>query len=307
MKENYINRIVTTPIRLLAVLLSALIMTSGLEAGFGGLVKAAAKNAAKKKVEQEVEKAVTKTITGVIFGEPEVTMTPAEKAAVRIEKLEALDLDIDSVQAPQLDFKRDFTSASFVKKTLKNQPRIIVPGYRVVFSLENAGYSGVTGNAAARSAAGHGAILAANSGNSGAVRGLTGYSTVGDAKQLFKKAYLEGVTLQELQQIADQAYYHFLEELEASGYEYVTVEDFAELEEFKNIQLTDAGPGSPYVQPGKDESGSTYAAFTPTGLPLWFTHLDKTTGVGDKGPMDRKNSKALYALSMATGAVILVP
>jgi len=99
----------------------------------------------------------------------------------------------------------------------------------------------------------------------------------------------------------------FLEELEASGYEYVTVEDFAELEEFKNIQLTDAGPGSPYVQPGKDESGSTYAAFTPTGLPLWFTHLDKTTGVGDKGPMDRKNSKALYALSMATGAVILVP
>ena len=95
MKENYINRIVTTPIRLLAVLLSALIMTSGLEAGFGGLVKAAAKNAAKKKVEQEVEKAVTKTITGVIFGEPEVTMTPAEKAAVRIEKLEALDLDID--------------------------------------------------------------------------------------------------------------------------------------------------------------------------------------------------------------------
>ena len=285
----------------------ALVAVSGLEAGFGGLVKQAAKNAAKKKAEQEVEKAVTKSIEKAISKDPEITMTEAEKAAARAEKLEAIDLDLESINPPDVDFAKDFTAANGVQKTIKKQPRIIVPGYRVVFSLENAGYAGMTGTGAGRSAAGHGAILAGRSGNTGLMGGLSKYSTSGDPKQLFKKAFLEGVTLQELQQIADQAYMHFLEELDASGYEYITVDEFSELDEFKNIELTETGPGKPYVQPGNDESRSSYAAFAPTGLPMWFTHQDKTTGVGDKGPMNLKNWKALNALSMETEAVILVP
>ena len=115
------------------------------------------------------------------------------------------------------------------------------------------------------------------------------------------------MTLPELQQIADQAYSHFLEELEASGYEYVAVEDFSNLEAFKKIELTESGPAAPYVQPGDDNSRSTYAAFAPSGLPLWFSHYDKTLGVGDKGPFEQKNWKALNALSVETDAVILVP
>ena len=309
MKTKLTRHRIFATFRLVAVLPVALVLTSSLEAGWGGLIKQAAKNAAKRKVEEGVEKAVTGAIDKAI-SHPEEAMTEEEKAAARATKLEALDLDTDAVKVPELDFSRDFASSNFVRKTLKKKPMVVVPGYRVAFSLETVGYAGVTGGSGAvRQAAGYGALASAKSGNARAVGALTKYSTAGSGKtrQLFKKAVLDGVTLPELQQIADQAYSHFLEELEASGYKYVAVEDFSNLEAFKEIELTEAGPAAPYVQPGDDNSRSTYAAFAPSGLPLWFSHFDKTLGVGDKGPFEQKNWKALNALSIETDAVVLVP
>ena len=182
MKKKTTHPLIFATIRILVVLSFAIGQTPSLEAGWGSLIKQAAENAAKKKVEEGVEKAVSGAIDKTI-SHPEKAMTEEEKAAVRATKLEALDLDTDAVKVPELDFSRDFASSNFVRKTLKKKPMVVVPGYRVVFSLETVGYAGVTGGGgAARQAAGYGALASAKSGNARAVGAFTKYSTAGSGK-----------------------------------------------------------------------------------------------------------------------------
>ena len=297
--------------RPVALSLAICVMAPVLHAGWGSLIKSAAENAAKKAVKQKVEETVEEAVTDAISQPGKKEGSSAESAAMRAQKLATLNLETDTVDVPNLNFGSSFTSTAYVRKTLKKKPKVVVPGYRVVFALESTGYAGTNSGrvGAVRGAAAHGAVFAAGRGNARAT-GLLGKMAAsggGSPKRLFKKAVLDGISTQELQQIADQAYLHFLEELEACGYDYVAIEEIAESEAFKELEFTQAGPGVPYVQPGDDNSRSTYAAFSPMGLPLWFTHYDKTLGVGDKGPFEQKNWKALNALSVNTNAVILVP
>ena len=296
--------------RRLPLLLVALVLmpgvTPGDEAAWGSPVKLAAKNAGSKKVEKGVENAVAGAIEKAT-SKSEDTMTTKEKRAAVAEKLAALNLDTDSVKVPRLDFSRDFARSSFVRKTLKKKPMVVVPGYRVVFSLDNAEYVGVAGDEGASPEASRFEALALTT--SATVGGITDRTSreTGNTRILARKAILDGVTLQDLQQIADQAYIHFLEELEASGYDYVTTQDFVELEAFKEIELTKPRSAEPYVQSGDERSRSTYAVFAPSGLPLWFSHYDHSLGLRDKEPHDQRNWRALNALSAKTNAVVLVP
>ena len=47
----------------------------------------------------------------------------------------------------------------------------------------------------------------------------------------------------------------------------------------------DATPTSESKPYGKEQHGQTVAFFSPTGLPLWFSHLD--AGWGGRGAFDR--------------------
>lgn len=112
---------------------------------------------------------------------------------------------------------------------------------------------------------------------------------------------LAGVDNATMQAITDKAYANFLAQLAAAGREVVPQ---AELQEF--LSQVEAAPGSPYTKEvtlgyGKQKG----AVFSPTGMPVWFTHFEAPWG--DKGPFSQHNTRSFAATSEKVGAILVAP
>ncbi len=132
------------------------------------------------------------------------------------------------------------------------------------------------------------------------VRGsyLPGRDTSGASSTL--KVDLTGVDAATMQLITDRAYESFLAQMRLAGREIVPHE---ELKEFRAaIDSAPSGPGNPFA---KEEGSQKAMAFSPTGLPLWFTHWERPWS--DRGMFDQKNYKAMGEYSLKLNATVIAP
>ena len=108
---------------------------------------------------------------------------------------------------------------------------------------------------------------------------------------------LQGVDPAALQAITDKAFARFLEQLGKAGREVILPGDMKEY-----LDGLDATAGKPYT---KEQNGQTVSFFSPTGVPLWFSHLDG--GWGDRGAFDLKNYRRLGEYSAKWNAIVISP
>jgi hypothetical protein len=132
------------------------------------------------------------------------------------------------------------------------------------------------------------------------VRGsyLPGRDTSGARSSLY--VALKGVDPKTLQAITDKAYADLLAQLAASGREVVPLDQMKEF--FASVNATDSQSGRPYT---KAHNGQTASFFTPSGMPLVFTHFDG--GWGDRGAFDLNNYRRLEEFSFKWNAAVLAP
>ncbi|MGE4239479.1 hypothetical protein [Ramlibacter sp.] len=110
---------------------------------------------------------------------------------------------------------------------------------------------------------------------------------------------LKGVEPKTLQAITDRAYADFLQQIAASGREVVPMEQFRD--SFAGFKVT----GSPQQPHTKEQNGQTATFFSPTGMPLVFTHFE--TGWGGFGNFDLTNYRKLQEISSQVNATVIAP
>ena len=113
-------------------------------------------------------------------------------------------------------------------------------------------------------------------------------------------ASLAGVDAATLQSITDKAYEDFKAQLGLAGREVVPQEELAEF--LSGLQVTPSSLDKPFV---KEVSSQNVQLFSPTGIPLWFTHLEKAWG--DRGFLDLSNWKRLGEYSKKLNAIVVTP
>lgn len=111
---------------------------------------------------------------------------------------------------------------------------------------------------------------------------------------------LQGVDPVAMQAITDKAYARLLEQLQKAGREVILPGEMKEY--FEGVDATASPVGKPY---SKEQNGQTVAFFSPTGMPLWFSHLD--AGWGDRGAFDLKNYRRLGEYSAKWNAIVISP
>lgn len=115
---------------------------------------------------------------------------------------------------------------------------------------------------------------------------------------------LAGVDNATMQAITDKAYASFLAQLAAAGREVVPQ---SELQPFlSQVEVAEGTAGQPYTKEvtlgyGKQKG----VAFSPTGMPLWFTHMDFAWG--DKGPFKQHNTRSFATASAQLNAILVNP
>ncbi len=171
------------------------------------------------------------------------------------------------------------------QRLLGNAPRLVVPGFRVVF---------VTRNSATAYAGGGLANLG---------QGIGSNRTITQAQNRSIEISLEGVDPQLLQAIADRAYADFMTRLAATGREIVGVDALRATDAFRALQPAKTEAGRPYA---KSPMGTpkNYVVVSPAALPLWFLHGDP---LGDVGAFALENWRSLNKLSVDTQSVVVVP
>lgn len=113
-------------------------------------------------------------------------------------------------------------------------------------------------------------------------------------------AALEGVDAATLQAVTDQAYTDFIGQLKLAGREVVPQE---ELKEFlSGVQATPSSVGNPFT---KEVHAQTVKLFAPTGMPLWFIHME--SGWSDRGGFDLGNWRRLGEYSKKVNAIVVTP
>ncbi|MBI2771874.1 MAG: hypothetical protein HYX47_19800 [Burkholderiales bacterium] len=132
------------------------------------------------------------------------------------------------------------------------------------------------------------------------VRGsyLPGRDTSGASSSLY--VALKGVDPRTMQAIADKAYADLLVQLAASGREVVPQSEMSEF--FASVNATPSDAARPY---SKAHNGQTASFFSPTGMPLLFTHFDG--GWGDRGAFDLNNYRRLEEYSFKWKAAVIAP
>lgn len=111
---------------------------------------------------------------------------------------------------------------------------------------------------------------------------------------------LNGVDAVALQEITDKAYANFLEQLRLAGREVVPTSEFQDF--LGGLEVTQ----QPYVKQVTQGYGKqTGMAYSPAGVPLWFSNWDMPWG--DKGPFAQKNIRSQAALSEKLGAITVAP
>ena len=111
---------------------------------------------------------------------------------------------------------------------------------------------------------------------------------------------LQGVDPAAMQAVTDKAYATLLTELQKAGREVVPLADMKDF--VAGVDATPTSESKPY---GKEQHGQTVAFFSPTGLPLWFSHLD--AGWGDRGAFDLNNHRRMGEYSAKWNAIVISP
>lgn len=184
----------------------------------------------------------------------------------------------DPVPAPPAaeaspDLFKGATGGTFGKNLVEVLPagkRIAVAAFRVAFVTDNS----VTAQ----------------------VRGayLPGIDRSGARSSMF--VALKGVDPRTMQALTDKAYVALLAQLAASGREVVPLKDLQE--SLAGFKASNAG----YA---KTHNGQTAAFFSPTGMPLVFTHFE--SGWGDAGMLDLANYRKLQEISGKHNAAVIAP
>lgn len=113
-------------------------------------------------------------------------------------------------------------------------------------------------------------------------------------------AALEGVDATTLQAVTDKAYADFIGQLKLAGREVVPQE---ELKEFlSGVQATPSSVDNPFT---KEVNAQTVKLFAPTGMPLWFIHME--SGWSDRGGFDLGNWRRLGEYSKKYNAIVVTP
>lgn len=113
-------------------------------------------------------------------------------------------------------------------------------------------------------------------------------------------AALEGVDAATLQAVTDKAYADFIGQLKLAGREVVPQE---ELKEFlSGVQATPSSVDNPFT---KEVHAQTVKLFAPTGMPLWFIHME--SGWSDRGGFDLGNWRRLGEYSKKYNAIVVTP
>jgi hypothetical protein len=113
-------------------------------------------------------------------------------------------------------------------------------------------------------------------------------------------ASLAGVDTVTLQAITDKAYADFKAQLSLAGREVVPQEELTEF--LSSVQATVSTVDKPYVKEVKTQNVEWHS---PTGVPLWFTHLEGAWS--DRGAFDLGNWKRLGEYSKKSNAIVVTP
>lgn len=163
-----------------------------------------------------------------------------------------------------------------VTQILPQYKRVAVPGFRVAF---------VTKDSA-----------------SAQVRASGGFFGTKDKSgaSVTVNAALAGVDGVAMQVVVDQAYANFLEQLKLAGREVVPLEELKEF--FSGLQVTPSSAQNPFT---KEVGNQTLQILSPTGMPLWFIHLE--SGWSDRGGFDLGNWRRYGEYTKKLNAIVVVP
>jgi len=108
-----------------------------------------------------------------------------------------------------------------------------------------------------------------------------------------------------MQEITEESYKTFLETLKETGLEVIPAETAeAAVAGIKDLDITATTLEKPFAT--KVMKTAQVVAFSPKGLPLWFSACD-TVGIGDKNMMQAGNQKRMAKLAKELGAVVVYP
>lgn len=182
---------------------------------------------------------------------------------------------------PELDPDAHFkgkmggTFGKNVTEVLPNSKRVAIAGFRVAFITHNSVSAQVRASY------------------------LPGRDTSGASSRL--NLALSGVDATTLQALTDRAYADFVAQLKLAGREVMTAQQLAGF--FSSVEATATSPGRPY---SKEVGGQTAQFYAPTGMPLWFQHLDGPWS--DRTPFDLGNYRRLAEhASQWNNAIVVTP
>ncbi|MDQ3280894.1 MAG: hypothetical protein M3Q69_05745 [Acidobacteriota bacterium] len=164
-------------------------------------------------------------------------------------------------------------------KAMKGAKRVIVPGYRVIFTTRSK-------------------VVAHAEDWLGGVGG--GRSSGAKATM---EVVLGNVDFDTLQKITDAAYADFLSELQSAGMEVVPLETIKASPSFAKMKMTGSTAGKPYTKRSRDAK-THYLVVSPSAIPLWFTNWDGD--VSDQG-MSQTNIRAVMEMSKEFDAIAVFP
>lgn len=178
-------------------------------------------------------------------------------------------------------------TSSETKKIIGRSDKVIIAGFRVAFNTEGAASASTDSRLK-------------NLGNTTA-----GPKTVhGDARVSMKVA-LSGVSADDFQRIAEEAYADFKQQLTAAGYTVLGTDVLKASKGYGELTFTPSTKERPYVKDLSLGAGRTIVVFAPAELPLFLGHYDGN-GIGSV-TMNLGNWRALNQLSVETKAVVIVP
>jgi hypothetical protein len=182
---------------------------------------------------------------------------------------------------PELDPDAHFkgkmggTFGKNVTEVLPNSKRVAIAGFRVAFITHNSVSAQVRASY------------------------MPGRDTSGASSRL--NLALSGVDAAPLQTLTDRAYADFVAQLKLAGREVMTTEQLAGF--FSSVEATATSPGRPY---SKEVGGQTAQFYAPSGMPLWFQHLDAPWT--DRTPFDLGNYRRLAEhASQWNNAIVVTP
>jgi len=180
--------------------------------------------------------------------------------------------------AAKLDLTRNYM-------TVAAAPRVFIPTFRVAFTVKTQA-----------SAYGGGGIA-----NIGQSTGINRSITQAQNKRV--ELGLAGADLPLLQAITDRLYADFVQRLKDAGKDVVPMEAMLKAPGFEKIKPVAARPYT--ANPSMQGDPREYVVLAPTGLPMFFMHLDSY--IGNAGAFDQVGTKAVHEMGVNLNAVAYMP